>query len=111
MVVDAAGNRQHDGDLSFPEAFKLKDKLAGGRKVTSPRIEQAGPVEVLTPLGVPPGVPRLPDVSGPVPGYPKPVDWSSPETVDEFSDEDIPEVAAGANADEDLDRLLKEVGQ
>ncbi len=100
MVVDAAGERLHDDDLTFPEAWKLKEQLAGGRKVVSPRIEQAAPVEVLapvdvlTPIGVPPGVPRQRN-EGKLAGG-----WSG---------EDVPEVEAAVRADEELEEMLKDM--
>lgn len=102
MVVDAAGERLHDDDLTFPEAWKLKEQLAGGRKVVSPRIEQAAavevtaPVDVLTPLGVPPGVPR-----------PK-SDLTAAAAASAL--DDVPEVAAAVLADEELEEMLKDIG-
>jgi hypothetical protein len=103
MVVDSSGKRLHDDDLTFPQAWKLKDRLAGDRKVVSPRIEQAAavevtaPVEVLTPMGVPPGVPRQAarDVFA---------------GITNVADDDVPEVAAGVLADEELDEMLKDIG-
>jgi len=124
MVVDAAGERLHDDDLTFPEAWKLKEQLAGGRKVVSPRIEQAAAVEVLTPVGVPPGVPRQrPEVIAPLVdklkeqlagGWSEGIsdaggtpDWDSlrKPVVDDPPDE----VEAAVRADEELEEMLKDM--
>jgi hypothetical protein len=103
VVVDSTGKRLHDDDLTFPAAWKLKEQLAGGRKVVSPRIEQAEavpkpkPVVVTSHAGVPPGVPAI----GP------PAAGAAYHADD---DDDLPEVAAGAIADEELDDMLKDIG-
>ncbi len=112
VVVDSAGNRLHDGDLTFHEAWKLKDQLAGGRKVVSPRIEQAEAVEVqaeavtvptrVAPVGVPPGVPSPRREKEAVAGS-----WAA--GITNVDDDDVPEVVAGVIADDELDEMLKDI--
>ncbi len=124
VVVDSAGKRLHDDDLTWPAAWKLKEQLAGGRKVVSPRIEQAEsmPPPVVAPVGVPPGVPgprteqagltlealklkEREQITG---------EWSAGITdvagITNVADEDLPEVAAGVLADDELDDMLKDIG-
>lgn len=91
-VVDLDGERLHEDDLTWAEAWKLKEQLAGGRKVVSPRIEQ---VEQAEPTGIP---------KGPQPIYPT----NARKGI--ARGEDPPEeVVAASRADEELDAMLADM--
>lgn len=99
MVVGHDGARQNDKDLTWPEAWRLKEKLAGSRKVKSPRIEQVP--ESAAPASAPEPVNTEPTVNHRIPRAPVPAAAPAPADVD-----DLPEVTAAAQADEDIDAML-----
>lgn len=106
MVVGHDGARQNDEDLTWPEAWRLKEKLAGSRKVKSPRIEQV--TESAAPTSAPEPVSTDPTVNHRMPRPPAPAALrAAPGVIDH---DDLPEeVAAASRADEDIDAMLAEM--